>query len=319
MSVCAVMLVKDEVDIIRFTVEHLLGQVDHIIIQDNASHDGTNAHVYDLAAKHQGLITVHEDPELGYFQDRKTTALAREAFDRGFSWVLPCDADEYWYAPDGRPIREWLMGVAPDVQIVTADLYNHLPTAVDVAAHDEPNPFLRMGWRQREHGTLPKVCCRTRPDLRIHMGNHGASVDGVALTIGGLVIRHYSWRSTDQYVRKIRNGEAAYAATDMHPSVGQHWRMWASHSDEEVADHFRQWFWALNPAADDSLIYDPAPFAERSTMAETPEERVARLRATREELLASGEVDPELGTDHLDEQIAEAEGTSLLGDGSPRD
>ena len=34
-----------------------------------------------------------------------------------------------------------------------------------------------------------------------------------ALVAGGLVIRHFSWRSEEQYLRKIRNGQAAYAAT----------------------------------------------------------------------------------------------------------
>lgn len=49
-------------------------------------------------------------------------------------------------------------------------------------------------------------------------------------------------------------------------------------------------------------------------MDETEEERLERLRAERDQLSADGGE----GRADLDEQIAEAEGQSLLGDGAPR-
>jgi glycosyltransferase involved in cell wall biosynthesis len=255
MSVCAVMLVKDEADIIGHTVRHLLGQVDYVIVSDNGSTDGTR----DVLRAIGGPLQVIDDPEVGYYQDRKTSDLAAHALARGFDWVIPCDADEYWYAPDGRTLAAFLAGLAPDVAFVTADLYNHIPSALDPA--DEPSPFLRIGWRQREHGALGKVCCRARPGLEIRMGNHSAWAPGTGVTSSGLVIRHYSWRSPEQYLRKIRNGERAYAATGMDPSVGAHWRMFQGATDEAVLEHFRTWFWREDPAADETLIYDPAPGA----------------------------------------------------------
>lgn len=48
---------------------------------------------------------------------------------------------------------------------------------------------------------------------------------------------------------------------------------------------------------------------------ETTQERLERLRAERDTLRASGADD---AAADLDEQIAEAEGQSLLGDGAPR-
>ena len=251
MSVCAIMLVKDEADIIRPVVKHLLRNVDHVIVQDNASTDGTREILSELP------VELIDDNEVGYWQEKKTTALAQYARKAGHSWVLPCDADEVWYALDGRPIREFLGGLAPDIQIVWASLYNHLPTALD----DEtmPNPVVRIGWRQKNAGALPKVCARTRPDLVIHAGNHSASTSGTGLKAAGLGIRHYSWRTADQYLRKIRNGERAYAATTLPGSTGEHWRMWAEHDDDTVREHFRRWFWSADPKADDSLILDPFP------------------------------------------------------------
>ncbi len=255
MSACAVMLVKDEADVIEPVVRHLLSQVDYAIVADNGSTDDTRAILERLIAEGAHLQVV-DDPEVGYRQSDKTTELARHALARGFDWVIPCDADEVWYAPDGRRVADFLDGLAPDVQIVRAALYNHLPTAADP---DVPNPIERIGWRKREHGALPKVCARCRPDLRIDMGNHSASTDGTAVAVDGLVIRHYSWRSVDQYVRKIRNGSAAYAASGLPETYGAHWRMWDGKPDEALRDHFGAWFYSTNPLADATLIFDPAP------------------------------------------------------------
>lgn len=286
MSTAAVMLVKDEADIIGYTVEHLLGQVDHVIVADNGSTDGTKdilGRIQESVSDGGFRLTLIDDDNPAYYQSQKTTELAMLALEAGHSWVVPCDADEWWYATDGRRLADFLDGLAPDVQIVEALLYNHIPTALDPPAecaacgstgfrsrrdgihclqcHGEvaPSPFRRLGWRKREHGALPKVAARLRPDLVIEPGNHGASTQGTALRSGGFAVRHFSWRSPDQYVRKIRNGERAYAATDLPPSLGTHWRMWEGQPDEALEDHFRTWFWSSSPTADSSLIYDPAP------------------------------------------------------------
>lgn len=259
MSVCAVMLVKDEADIVRFTLEHLLAQVDAILVQDNESHDGTFEILCEVRDENPDRVIALSDQEVAYYQDRKTTALAFEARLLGHQWVLPCDADEYWYAPDGRPIRDYLAGIAPDVQIVKGALFNHLPTSRD--HDDEPNPFRRIRWRLREPAPLGKVCVRTDPDLQIEMGNHGAWLPGAMLSVPGLVVRHYTWRTEDQYLRKIENGAIAYAATDKPENVGGHWRMFGNPPNPDaVREHFRKWFWSADPEANDSLIYDPAPF-----------------------------------------------------------
>lgn len=279
------MLVKDEADIIRATVEHLLLNVDHILLLDNMSRDGTRDILEEIRAGDPRL-EIHDDWEVGYFQDFKTTELAHHAFLRGFSWVLPCDADEIWYATDGRSISDFLDGVAPDAQMITAPLYNHLPSSEDEWGNGT-DPVAAIGWRQREHQDLRKICCRARPDLKIGMGNHRAKTTATGLTIeGGIVIRHFSWRTAAQYVKKIRNGIVAYAATNYDESQGEHWRDKIRFyelngttvdqiaaaapgdplpGDEGVAGWFSQWFYSDRPRADETLIYDPAPIWRRST------------------------------------------------------
>lgn len=302
MPVAALVLVKDEADIIEHTVRHLLGQVDRVYATDNLSTDGTTDILHGLRAEFgTDRVRVGLDEEVGYWQSRKTTELAMVALEDGFDWAVPCDGDEFWYAPDGRRIAQVLDGLAPDVQIVNAPLYDHVPSAADppawcpvcgadgevfiplgqqhvvhilrrdeegtyvlcprCAGEVEQNPFRRIRWRKRDHGVLGKVAVRLRPDVVIHAGNHSASTSGTGLTSGGLEVRHFSWRSAEQYIHKIRNGQAAYAATNLPEDTGRHWRMWEEHPDETLADHFRYWFWSVDPHKDSTLMFDPAPGA----------------------------------------------------------
>ena len=87
---------------------------------------------------------------------------------------------------------------------------------------------------------LPKVACRTRSDLVIHQGSHGATYNGGPTSLPGLIVRHYPYRSAAQFVSKVRNGAAAYASTDLPVTEGQHWRQYGqlleAHGAEVVED-----------------------------------------------------------------------------------
>lgn len=276
MSTAAIMMVKDEADILPDTLTHLARHVDEIYVYDNGSTDGTS----EFLDTEWGVpLHVEEDAEVGYWQSNKMTMLARKAAAAGHQWVIPCDADEIWYvcADPDRRIADYLAGQGLDVQVVQANLYNHLPTSEDDPK--QVSPVERLKWRQKVEGSLPKVACRPAEDLSIGAGNHTATYEGHTLRVGGLCIRHFTWRSPEQYVRKIRNGIVAYAATDLPEEVGGHWRMWqeayltsfatmaqiADHSkklsaDAAVADHFRRWFFEEDPWSNDELILDPCPW-----------------------------------------------------------
>lgn len=260
MSLAALMLVKDEDDIIEVTVRHLLTQTDELLIADNLSTDGTLEILEGLAEEFPEIVLTR-DREIGYWQADKTTALARVAFERGHDWVLPCDADEIWHANDFRPINKWVGGLAPNVGKVTAFVYNHLCTTEDNPT--ARNPVERIRWRQREYG-MRKVLCRNLPGLQIEMGNHDARTDTSLVAAGGLSVRHFSWRTPEQYLRKIRNGEKAYAATTLPAMYGVDWRRWADKPDDAIIDHFKTWFLIPDPGSRPDLIYDPAPVKRAS-------------------------------------------------------
>lgn len=176
--------VKDEADVIACTVRRMAREVDHLLVADNASTDGTRDILQDLAGDLP--LTVVDDPEVGYFQSRQMSTLAAHAAALGADWVIPWDADERWYSPFGR-IADVLAGL-DGASVATAVLYDHVATADDP---DDPSPLTRIGWRRRDPAPLCKVACRPLAPVTIHQGNHDA--DHGHRVDGQLVVRHFPY------------------------------------------------------------------------------------------------------------------------------
>lgn len=202
-------MVKDESDIIRQTIEHMLTQVDYILVLDNMSTDGTRE-ILDSMTKGFAPLQVFDDEEVGYHQARKITGTAHFAGEFQYArWIVPFDADERFSATDGTStVKEILERLRPKTMIAEAQWLTHNPN----------------GTTTKER--LPKVACRYSPNLVIDQGNHFAHYGKpVEKAIGLLKVDHYPWRTPEQALRKIRNGIAAYrAAPDLPEKYGTHWK-----------------------------------------------------------------------------------------------
>lgn len=246
---------KDERDVAAGVLSHMADEVDELLVADNGSTDGTRD-ILDTLSR-QLPLTVVDDPEPAYYQSDKMTALAQRAYEEGATWVVPFDADELWYTPGAR-IKELLANSTRD--IVTAELYSHFCTALD---EDSSDPFRAMVWRQRRPMRLPKVAVKWVPNAVIHQGNHGATHPGGDRPGHGLMIRHFPYRSVDQFVQKAVNGAKAYKLTDLPEELGSHWRgygaIYERFGREALEGVFRDHFWYMSPM-DGDMIRDPAPY-----------------------------------------------------------
>jgi Glycosyl transferase family 2 len=230
-GVWAVGMVRDEADIIGTVVRHLLGQgVARVLIADNLSTDGTHEILEDLARTQPVTVLMDRLPD--YYQGEKTTLLARAAARGGASWVIPFDADEIWMAPSGS-VTDWL--AACDAAVVQAPMFNHVPTAGDDLS--EPDPVRRLRWRKTQPNRLHKVAFRAHGRARVAYGNHGVSRRGPRTA--GLQIRHFPYRSEEQFVRKLRQGSAALNATDLTDQIGKVWRGLGARDDDGLRDAWR--------------------------------------------------------------------------------
>lgn len=251
-KVFGICMCRDAEDIIGYIVEHMISEVDHVIVADNLSIDNTRPILEKFGSK----ITLLEDNDPAYRQSEKMTYLSQVASKCGAQWVVPFDADEWWYSDQGR-----IADVIKDYNycINVAPMYDHVPTGVD---SNDPNPMKRIGWRRNNLTPLHKIACRVTPDLTIEMGNHNASYTTHLPTYGTgfLEIRHYPYRSAEQFVDKAIVGALALDLTDLPYEMGQHWRDYAKIADtqgpEALKEVFRQWFWSSDPTQE-GLIFDP--------------------------------------------------------------
>lgn len=257
--IVGITMVRDEADVISFTLAHLAAEgIDHFIVADNGSSDATRAHLEKFRDHGPVPLTILDDPEVGYYQAKKMSLLARRAHDLGASWVFPFDADELWYSPDGRTCAEVLAEVEEDK--VYALEYKHWPTGEGL---EVLNPFVRLQWRDTAPAKLRKVVFRSHPDAELHMGNHDVTRPGAAVR-DVLEMRHFPYRSLAQFKRKVRNGRQAYEQSNLHVGYGTHWRQMGALSDDDLDA-----LWAETAVPEGvshawlghgELVHDPAPF-----------------------------------------------------------
>jgi hypothetical protein len=256
MTVWAVGVVRDEADVIESTISRMLRQVDHVLVADNRSVDGSGEILRSF-----DRVTVVADPDPNFHPDhkqgRRTTALAALATQRGADWVVPFDADEVWVTRDGRRLGDILEELPESVFVARAEMLNHVITDRDPAGSDVP---ARMVYRRAEFHPYPKMACRTGPGLWIDSGNHSATYRGLANAgrVDGLLrVHHFPVRSAEQFARKI-----GFIAAGPPVELSRAKKAWVRILEEEGEDALMARFDEEHRFADPDeagLVLDPCP------------------------------------------------------------
>lgn len=239
MTTASLCIVKNEVDILPFTLPRMAAQVDRLYVADNGSTDGTRD-LLDELARSLPLVVVARP---GQFEDgRIFTDLANMAAARGAKWVLPHGADEVWWSPDGR-LGDLLDGRPAGESVCWGLWHEHIRTGTDDP--NETDPIRAMVWSNRA-GTNPRMAVRWAPGASIKPGAH--SVNHPRGMVGETLLRmcHYSIRDVGCLAKR-----AGYEL----PAGGQagHWRKWSGilgmggMAALEVV-YEREW-WADDPVA----------------------------------------------------------------------
>jgi len=245
-KVFAIAMVKDEADIIEYTIKHLLCEdIDNFIILDNMSSDGTRDILEDLAREYKNIL-IEDDFEVAYYQSLKMTNLANKAVSNGADWIIPFDADEVWYATSGETLGSELRSLSEPIAV--AKVFDHFPTSDDPVGD---NPIKTILHKEPLPEIWPCVAFRAEDDFEILQGNHNVIRSGER-NYNAVEIRHFQYRSFEQFKRKLRNGKIAYDATNLPEGEGAHWRQMGALDDDSL---FQLWQDFLST----DMILDPAP------------------------------------------------------------
>ncbi|GEL43056.1 hypothetical protein MEX01_36470 [Methylorubrum extorquens] len=216
MRVVAVSRVLDEVDVIEAFIRHAAAFVDHHIILDNGSRDGTVEIIRKLAE--EGLpLTVYQSPSICFSERDMNNWLYNEAVDRhDADWVACLDSDEFYderQLPGGlRNYLQELENAGGNVVAVRVPWAHYNYTTRDDAGENlvprrithrteiASDGKIIASWRlAKEKGLV----LEGQHDVYLPKGSYGTVV-----TERRLRIAHFSVRNAAQYVTKVVRGWA---------------------------------------------------------------------------------------------------------------
>ena len=253
MKVCGIILARNEADIIELNVRYHLGLgIDEMVVIDNASTDDTHDVVEKLARAYPVRVVREPGP---YLQSELTSRHARRAAERGCDWVIPIDADEFWYTP-GRDLRAILSDASAGILLVK--LVNFIQRRDRVTGGQDslltmtgriPDRIARGDARLQveadEIGFVeapypPKCLSRASSSMTVHVpGAYVTGVEGGLAATDEIRCLHAPFRARCILEARIERGRRVDEA-GLPPGYSWHFRRWARMAEDAEALE-REW------------------------------------------------------------------------------
>lgn len=222
------LVIRDEADIAEdFLQYHYSKGVDIVFATDNGSRDGT----LDILKKYeaQGRLVLRHEPPSDFSMHRWLTRQAEAAADRGVTWLLCCDTDEFIVPAAGGTIKDALRQFPLSCNCIAIQRLNFINTDRDY----KDSPIVEMIYRPKQwpnhldYPILPKVTFRPAAGTVLVQGAHRLLNGRDAEPQELLRIFHYPVRSYEQFVRKVHNAGSQYMQNKELPQyVGKEKKLW---------------------------------------------------------------------------------------------
>jgi len=245
-TVVMTLLVRNELDIIRENIDfHLSQGMDHIIVTDNNSVDGTRDILSDY--EKAGAITVLDEPGNDHSQWEWVTSMTHLAKDKfNARWVINNDADEFWVPEKGNLKTSILEQTDKDLlKCIRLNMISAYDVDEDQVWYDKllyrvskPLPIPKFDFDSWMNDDFPapfyyfsllgKAIVNTEHVKSIKQGNHNAIFSHTPREAKpNITVYHFPIRSQQHHIQKVRQAGAAYARNNKLPqSVGIHQRRW---------------------------------------------------------------------------------------------
>jgi Glycosyl transferase family 2 len=254
-KVTGISMVRNEADVVELSIlHHLRIGCDDVLVVDNGSTDGTVAILRELSRIYPVLWTKDEGP---YRQSEVMTGLARDAARGGADWVVPFDADEFWWVRGGC-LRDSLERRSSEA--LRSSVVNFVQRRAQYRS--SPHAVARMTYRAPTAGTAesarelveageigfveivypPKHVARASPTLEIATGNHSiGGSSGPAEEANDILCLHAPLRSREGLLLKTAMAARVF---EQYPDPSEMWqtKRWGHLAEQHGLDEE----WAAN-------------------------------------------------------------------------
>jgi hypothetical protein len=243
-KVVGVMVVRNAAHLLGpvITFHRQMAGLDELLVVDNGSSDRTRQVLASVAAGDPG-VRWREDS--GSFRHGEIlTDLARQAAADGATWVVPIDADEFWWTKVG-PLRNVLVATPPEIGAWICPVVQFAQRRW--VRHSHPAVLLTMTHVAQPHGRFDtaedlveageigfvemaypeKVIVRASASVQFHDGSHSvAGFEGVGRPSTDIELLHAPLPSREALIARADHGRRV-AAVRPDLRSGWHVRRWA--------------------------------------------------------------------------------------------